>query len=163
MTALRRTTPAAAAAALALAMTLFTPAPTQAAPPQPLSVPVAGTLAGAPFSGVFTLTGFALQNGQLVATGTLSGASATAGSIFATGVALPVTVAQAACSILHLDIQPISLNLLGLQVNLSEIVLDISAQPGPGNLLGNLLCSVAGLLDNPAGLVNLLNQILAAL
>jgi len=29
--------------------------------------------------------------------------------------------------------------------------------------LGNLLCSVAGLLDNPGGLATLLNKILAAL
>ena len=35
-------------------------------------------------------------------------------------------------------------------------------QPGPGNLLGNLLCSVAHLLDNNgplAGLQTLLNQL----
>ena len=42
-------------------------------------------------------------------------------------------------------------------------MLDITAQTGAGNLLGNLLCAVAGLLDNPSGLVRLLNQILAAL
>ena len=30
-------------------------------------------------------------------------------------------------------------------------------------LLGNLLCAVAGLLDNPGGLAALLNQILAIL
>ena len=64
---------------------------------------------------------------------------------------------------LHLDIGPISLDLLGLKVDLSRIVLDITAQTGAGNLLGNLLCAVAGLLDNPSGLVRLLNQILAAL
>ena len=43
------------------------------------------------------------------------------------------------------------------------IVLDITAESGPGNLLGNLLCAVAGLLDNPSGLARLLNQILAIL
>jgi hypothetical protein len=72
-------------------------------------------------------------------------------------------VTQAACEILHLDIGPVFLDLLGLQVDLSRIVLDISAQPGVGNLLGNLLCSVAGLLDNPTRLARLLNQILAIL
>jgi hypothetical protein len=50
-----------------------------------------------------------------------------------------------------------------LQVNLSRIVLDITAQSGPGNLLGNLLCSVANLLNNPNGLANLLNNILGIL
>jgi len=38
-----------------------------------------------------------------------------------------------------------------------------SAVSSPGNLLGNLLCSVANLLNNPQGLANLLNQILGAL
>jgi len=52
---------------------------------------------------------------------------------------------------------------LGLQVDLSRVVLDITAIQGAGNLLGNLLCAVAGLLDNPSGLATLLNQILAAL
>jgi hypothetical protein len=75
-------------------------------------------------------------------------------------VTMPVTVAQATCQILHLDVGPISLNLLGLQINLSEIVLDITAQRGPGNLLGNLLCAVVGLLDDPSGLSRVLNNIL---
>jgi hypothetical protein len=51
-------------------------------------------------------------------------------------------------------------------VHLNQVVLDITAQSGPGNLLGNLLCSVAHLLDNTGnatGLAALLNQILAAL
>jgi len=51
------------------------------------------------------------------------------------------------CPILHLDLGPLDLNLLGLSVHLNEVVLDVNAIPGPGNLLGNLLCAVAGLLD----------------
>jgi len=54
----------------------------------------------------------------------------------------------ASCPILHLDLGPLDLNLLGLTVHLNEVVLDVTAVPGPGNLLGNLLCAVAGLLDN---------------
>jgi hypothetical protein len=46
---------------------------------------------------------------------------------------------------------------------LSRIVLDITAEAGAGNLLGNLLCSVANLLNDPSGLAKLLNQILALL
>jgi hypothetical protein len=46
-------------------------------------------------------------------------------------------------------------------------VLDITAIPGPGNLLGNLLCAVTNLLNqNPLNLnqiATLLQQILAAL
>jgi len=40
------------------------------------------------------------------------------------------------------------------------VILDITAVSGAGNLLGNLLCGVVGLLDNPTGLAALLNQIL---
>ena len=84
------------------------------------------------------------------------------GSILRT-VALPVVIGNTTCEILHLDLGPLSLDLLGLQVDLSRIVLDITAQAGAGNLLGNLLCAVAGLLDNPGGLAKLLNQILGVL
>jgi hypothetical protein len=51
-------------------------------------------------------------------------------------------------------------------VVLSPIDLTITAQAAPGNLLGNLLCSVAHLLDSNGSLTavaTLLNQILAAL
>jgi hypothetical protein len=51
------------------------------------------------------------------------------------------------CDILFLDLGPISLDLLGLQLDLSQILLDLDADPGAGNLLGNLLCAVTGLLD----------------
>jgi hypothetical protein len=49
---------------------------------------------------------------------------------------------------------------LGLQVDLSEIILDITAVGGAGNLLGNLLCAVAGLLDPGSGLLNFLEDLL---
>jgi hypothetical protein len=56
-----------------------------------------------------------------------------------------------------------SLNLLGLQVDSSRVILEVVAQAGPGNLPGNLLCSVVGLLDSPDGLAMVLNQILRVL
>jgi hypothetical protein len=76
--------------------------------------------------------------------------------------------ARATCPILHLVLGPLDLDLLGLQVHLDRVVLNIDAQSGPGNLLGNLLCAVAGLLDGGlqgllGRLVNLLNQILGQL
>lgn len=71
------------------------------------------------------------------------------------------------CNILHLVLGPLDLNLLGLTIHLNQVVLDITAHGGPGNLLGNLLCAVAHLLDQtPAPLTqiaNLLNQILGLL
>jgi hypothetical protein len=70
------------------------------------------------------------------------------------------------CDILFLDIGPISLDLLGLVLDLSPIQLDLDADPGPGNLLGNLLCAVTGLLDGGGllsqitGLLDRINSIL---
>jgi len=52
------------------------------------------------------------------------------------------------CNILDLDVNPIHLDLLGLVVDTSEICLDVTAQRGPGNLLGNLLCGLTHALDN---------------
>jgi hypothetical protein len=74
-------------------------------------------------------------------------------------------IAALSCPILHLDLGPLHLDLLGLKIDLSEIVLDITAVQGPGNLLGNLLCAIAGLLDpnQLAQLIALLNQLLALL
>ncbi|KAJ3299446.1 hypothetical protein HK104_008881 [Borealophlyctis nickersoniae] len=71
-----------------------------------------------------------------------------------------------ACNVLNLVLGPLDLNLLGLEVHLKQVILDILARPGAGALLGNLLCSVAGLLDGGAALgqlAGLLNQILGLL
>jgi hypothetical protein len=85
----------------------------------------------------------------------------------ASTLAAPV---PAGCNILSLDLGPLTLDVLGLVVVLQPVVLDIVAVPGAGNLLGNLLCAVAGLLDGGglipgllAQIADLLNQILAAL
>jgi len=61
------------------------------------------------------------------------------------------------CPILHLQINAIHLDLLGLQVDTSNICLNINAEPGPGNLLGNLLCNVSHLLDNGVSLNTILS------
>jgi hypothetical protein len=135
-------------------------------PARALSLPVTGTGSGAAFTGVFQLQRFAVDDGVLVAsgilTGTLTAADGTTTTI-ARAAAVPAQVTQATCDILHLDLGPLSLDLLGLQIDLSRIVLDITAEAGAGNLLGNLLCAVANLLNNPGGLADLLNRILAAL
>jgi len=160
-----------AAPAVAVAVLLGTSPVAMAAPAQAkkqaVSVPVVGSvLGGGTFNGALNITSFAVQNGQVVALGTLSGVAtnaAGAATSILTAVTIPVSVAQATCDILHLDLGPLSLNVLGLQVDLSRIVLDITAQAGAGNLLGNLLCSIAGLLDNPGGLARLLNDLLGIL
>ena len=89
------------------------------------------------------------------------------GGINLGAVQVPVNLAGTAgsCPVLHLDLGPLDLNLLGLKVHLNEVVLDITAQSGPGNLLGNLLCAIAHLLDggSTAGLAGLLNNLLTVL
>ena len=79
-----------------------------------------------------------------------------------------VLAAAPACDVLRLVLGPLDLDLLGLQVHLDKVVLNIVAQSGAGQLLGNLLCAVVGLLDGGLGgllgrITNLLNRILAQL
>jgi hypothetical protein len=65
----------------------------------------------------------------------------------------------ATCRILDLVLGPLDLDLLGLKVHLNRVVLNITAESGPGNLLGNLLCAIAGLLDGRPALRNVLDAI----
>jgi hypothetical protein len=83
---------------------------------------------------------------------------------------LPVISADPSCSLVNLVLGPLHLNILGLVIDLNQVVLNITAVPGAGNLLGNLLCAVANLLNGGSPLSTLLtqlqtllNQILAAL
>jgi len=144
-----------------------------------ISFPVGpGTLNGAPFNGgtftgTLTINGFTLVNGVLSATGTLSGnlIDAVTGAVTAVSQALTIlTGVSATCTILTLTLGPLDLNLLGLMVHLNQVVLTITAVPGAGNLLGNLLCAIANLLNSGGALstllgnlVTLLNQVLANL
>ena len=145
---------------------LLTPlhaAPASAATQLPVTGSVPG---GGSMTGTLSITKFANNSGQLAALGTISGTvtnAAGVASTFLQTVSLPVSNITGTCDILHLDLGPLSLDVLGLQVDLSRIVLDITAQAGAGNLLGNLLCSVVNLLNDPSGLAKLLNQILALL
>jgi hypothetical protein len=177
LTTITATTTAASAAA---------PAPVRAAAADSsqgtLTSVVDGTFGdGGTVAGTFTPSSFAEQNGGIVATGVLhsvltnaDGSSAgTADTPVTLPLQLPTGSAGAdaaplvACNILHLVLGPLDLNLLGLAVHLNTVVLDITANSGPGNLLGNLLCAVAGLLDGaslPLGQITaLLNQILGLL
>jgi len=63
--------------------------------------------------------------------------------------------ANADCPILHLQISPIHLDLLGLNVDTSAICLDITAHHGQG-ALGELLCSVGNLLNGGLNLGDIL-------
>jgi len=159
--------------AVVLAMLVSTAAPVHAAQttqtirPSGISMPVTSVATSAvQFVGTFDLNQFLATADGVVAVGTITGTlTDVLGNVTTVvrNVTIPINITQTACDILHLELGPLDLDVLGLVVHLNKIVLDIDAQPGPGNLLGNLLCGVAGLLDNPTGLARLLNDILAIL
>jgi hypothetical protein len=158
-------------------------APTNAAPPsekptKTVTGPITQTItnllvtdpisgATALFSGTLTINSLTTNSAGdlIIQVGTLTGnlVGALAGGTMAVNESLAGLVLATDprhCTILHLDLGPIFLDLLGLQVTTNEIVLDITAVAGPGNLLGNLLCSLVHLLDqNP--LSTLVGQLLA--
>ena len=132
-------------------------------------IPVRGETAnGGVFRGSLDLVRFRVIDGNLVAVGDLTGtlrnaAGGVIGSVTDMRIRLPVAFGDiTSCDILRLRLGPLDLNLLGLVVHLDRIVLDITAEPGPGNLLGNLLCAIAGILDQGLALNGVLRDLLNA-
>lgn len=173
------TASAAGAATTSPASHTVAAAPTAAA--GTITAPVTGTFTNTAgtgtFKGTFDPQSFSVVNGTLMATGLLTGQLTDAngnsvGSVSKT-ITAPVdtnasnaTHAALACNVLNLVLGPLNLNVLGLVVTLNQIHLNINAVPGAGNLLGNLLCDVAGLLNGGGALSQiaaLLNQILGLL
>jgi hypothetical protein len=141
------------------------------------NIPITGTANnGKAFTGHFNVSQFVTRNGKAYALGTLTGKVGNR-TVKRSNVAIPVSMgsgsstgltahAAATCQILNLVLGPLHLNLLGLHVDLNQVVLNITGVTGTGQLLGNLLCGVANLL-NPglpagqlAGLLNIVQQIL---
>jgi len=172
-----RTRIAGGATALAMvgAFGLAAAAPAGAAPPTAQAtvaqlaadLPVVGTLAdGTPFVGQLSNLTTSVVNGALMLSGNITGTGIpAAGTPFTSGLAA-AAAPGAVCQVLDLNIQPLNLDLLGLVVNLDAVHLDITAVTGPGKLLGNLVCQLAGAADlgGLVGVVSgLLNQLLPAL
>ncbi|WP_347976321.1 ABC transporter substrate-binding protein [Microbacterium sp. ProA8] len=173
---LRRSKVAGAGIALALsaALGVLPAAAASAAPPvashsvaQKAVAPTALDVTGAGFVGEISDLTAEVVDGELQLTGVidgvLNGETITAEPFTAVIDSLQV---GDACTILDLDLGPLHLDLLGLVIDLDEIHLDITAVPGAGNLLGNLLCAVAGLLDRDGpltGISALLNRLLTGL
>ena len=110
------------------------------------------------FSGTAQITSFATDAaGDVVANVQVTGSAVVSGVTTAVSELVVVPIVFGECPILALDIGAIHLDLLGLVVDLAPVSLDIVAEAGPGNLLGNLLCAVAHLLDGPGAIIALLN------
>ena len=132
------TVAAAAAAATASATTDATALATV-----PVSAP---TSTGGTFSGTLTITGVTVQDGQVVALGTLSGtvtdaAGATIGNVENVAVAAPVQQQGTSCTLFAFSIGPIDLNVAGL---LTVHVDPIGVKVGVEGILGTLLCGLLG-------------------
>jgi hypothetical protein len=152
-----------------------TPAAAQDGQHGALRIPIA-TTSGLPAT--LTITRFVEQDGEAVAVGTVTGTTAdgrtvitpvaaAAGAQAAPAAQAAQVTQQATCDILNLVLAPLHLDLLGLVVDLpNPLVINIFAESGPGNLLGNLLCAITGLLDGTGAagqLVAALNRMLGAL
>ena len=129
---------------------------------------------GKQFKGNYAIQRFVAQGGKAYAVGRLTG---TLGGqhVSKNNVMMPAklrhaptagTNAAASCTVLQLQLGPIDLNLLGLRVQLFggtdpsnplPVTLLITAVPGNGNLLGNLLCNLTGALNQP-GILSQLNS-----
>jgi hypothetical protein len=130
---------------------------------------------GKAFKGTYAIERFRTSRGRLVSIGTVRGRLA-GRRVAERGVSMPAVLTSDAesaqlppipnaCEILNLVLGPINLDLLGLVVRTNQINVRIDAVPGPGNLLGNLLCAITGILDPQATgarqLAPALNAILA--
>jgi hypothetical protein len=105
-------------------------------------------------TGSLDLTRFTTSGSQLLATGMFTGTiTDDTGNIVAFGkqtitILVDLGDSSGSCESLHLALGPLDLNLLGVRVHLNQVVLNVTAQGGPGNLLVNLLCAVGHLLDS---------------
>lgn len=143
------------------------------------------------FNGLFVPTTFVEQDGKVLVKGAVAGKVHRFGhaarwisqstsmvvknaSVDSTSSS-PVGVASlVSCSVLHLVLGPLHLNLLGLVIDLNQVILTITAIPSSepgGGLLGDILCALSG-GPTPTGgtlsgllnqLIGFLNQILAGI
>jgi hypothetical protein len=144
---------------------------------------VGSTAGGADVTGSFTPVKFVKRDGKVFVRGFLEGTVERANgstskfsgikrmrvkTINGEAIRQGRISARPSCDILNLVLAPLDLDVLGLQVHLDRVVLRIVAVGGAGNLLGNLLCAVVGLLDGGlegllGRLTRLLNNILGSL
>jgi len=156
-----------------------------------LRLPVTGTLkGGGDFAGTVTINRFAVCSHaadcnrpgiDIVAIGIVSGVLTKGNKQVGTVIAektWPVTLrsggssesnarvgvitpAQETCRVLQIALGPVDVNLLGFQVTLGAVSLDIVGEVGTP--LGDLVCAISNLLGQVAAVVELLNSLLGLL
>jgi hypothetical protein len=158
-----------------------------AQPRKPLQLAIVGHAAGGgTFAGTLSIQKFAVRDDQLVAIGMVSGTLTgpmgfTMGTTLTGPLALPVTVGprpaptpisivrreaviqQQLCDLVHIEVQPITIDVLGLQVTTLPLGLDLIADATGTNVLGHLVCTILETVGNVLGLVDLLNALLGLL
>jgi hypothetical protein len=90
------------------------------------------------------ITGFSVANGRLVANGVVNARLAGGGEVARDKARVRFRVAQtngARCDVLTLNLAPLTLELLGVRVQTSEINLEIYGRRGA--LLGDLVCALS--------------------
>lgn len=110
-----------------------------------------------------TSTFAAGPNNTLIQNVAISGTAVATTTATITATA-PITTGT--CPVLALTLGPLHLNLLGLVIDLSQVNLSITARSGAGNLLGNLVCGIANLLNGGApmsAIAPLLNDLIRLL
>ena len=177
--------------AVVVAFIVASPLPAQAQSSGPhVTVAAMGDFArNGNFTGTATINRFEVRGGEIVAVGlvrgTLSRGNRTIGTVLAGEVAWPVAIraggtlltsgrpsatriepaawrlAQDTCPVLDVVLAPVHVNVLGIDVTLNPIALDLHGEVGTA--LGGLVCAVVDLIGNVAGLVNVLNAILGLL
>jgi hypothetical protein len=148
------------------------------------TIPIHGAAKnGKQFKGTYAIQRYVARGNKAYAVGTLKG-TLNNQHVTRYNVMMPATLAgppatsstsakkaAVACTVLNLQLGPIDLNLLGLRVQLFggtnpasplPVSLLITAVPGNGNLLGNLLCGLTGALNQP-GILSQLNSNLSQL
>jgi hypothetical protein len=133
--------------AAALAAATATAAGASTSPAAIATVPVTGTTStGGTFNGTMSITGFAVQNGQLVALGTVSGTavdpSGAPTAVTAAPAAAPVQAQQqGGCTLFSFSFGPFDINVAGqLTIHIEPIAASVTLN----GLLGDLLCGLLG-------------------
>jgi hypothetical protein len=145
-----------------------------------VTLPVTGTFeGGGQFTGVISINRFEQQADYIVAIGFVSGVltrgshglgtavtgevtwPVTVSSAAATQTASTIAPAQTSCSVLSIALGATNVNLLGFQVSLGAVTLDLAGTSGTP--LGDLVCQISAVLGNVAAVVGLLNNLLGLL